>query len=49
VVWFEDARSVLAKLNLVSEFNLAGISVWNIMRFFPALWLMVNNLYEIAE
>ena len=29
-VWFEDARSVRARLNLVREYNLAGISYWTI-------------------
>jgi len=48
-VWFEDIRSVLAKLNLISEFDLAGFSVWNVMRWFPALWLGTNALYEIEE
>ena len=29
-VWFEDARSVAARLSLVREFGLAGISIWTI-------------------
>lgn len=29
-VWFEDARSVKARLGLVSEYGLAGISIWTI-------------------
>ena len=49
VVWFEDARSILQKLNLIPEYNLAGFSVWNILRWFPALWLEANALYEIEE
>mgnify|MGYP000924405415 FL=1 len=34
VVWFEDARSVRARLALVSEFNLRGISWWTIDNLF---------------
>lgn len=30
-VWFEDTRSLEAKLALVPEYGLAGISIWNIM------------------
>lgn len=30
-VWFEDARSLHGKLELVPEYGLAGISIWNIM------------------
>lgn len=29
-VWFEDARSVRARLGLVREYNLAGISYWTV-------------------
>jgi spore germination protein len=46
-VWFEDARSALAKLNLISEFDLAGLSVWTAMRPFPALWQLTNVLFDI--
>lgn len=48
-VWFEDARSIQAKLNLAREFGLRGISVWNIMRYFPQLWLVLNNEYNIEK
>ncbi len=47
VVWFEDAKSVNAKLNLINEYGLRGLSVWQIMRFFPQMWLVINSLYDI--
>ena len=34
-VWFEDRRSMEAKFSLIDEYNLAGISWWNIMSRFP--------------
>ena len=37
-VWFEDARSVKAKLELAAENGLFGFSVWNIMRPFRQMW-----------
>ena len=40
-VWFEDARSVMAKLELVRSRSLGGIGVWQIMKWFPQLWLQV--------
>ncbi|MBE6611173.1 MAG: LysM peptidoglycan-binding domain-containing protein [Ruminococcaceae bacterium] len=40
-VWFEDARSIAAKLSLVREYSLGGIGVWQIMRWFPGLWLQL--------
>ncbi len=48
-VWFEDARSIRAKLALASEYRLRGISIWNIMRYFPQLWLVLNGLYNIEK
>lgn len=48
-VWFQDARSADAMLRLVEEKGLTGTSVWNIMRYFPSLWLVVNALYSIEK
>ena len=49
VVWFEDARSIDAKVRLVPEYGFVGVSYWNIMRFFPQNWLVVNALFEINK
>ena len=45
-VHFEDARSIKAKLALASELGLFGVGVWNIMNFFPQLWVIFNILYN---
>ncbi len=47
IVYFEDPRSISAKLSLINEYGLVGASVWNGMRRFPQLWLMINGLFEI--
>lgn len=49
IVWFEDPRSINAKLALINEYGLAGASVWNGMRRFPQLWLMINGLFTITK
>lgn len=49
VVRFRDTRSINEYLNMVAEFGLAGISIWNIMKFYPQLWLLVNALYDIEN
>ena len=49
VVWFDDARSMDQKLRLLRDYDLAGGSVWNIMRYFPQLWLVMNSLYTIER
>ncbi len=48
-VWFEDARSILAKLDLYSEYNFEGVGYWNVMRYFPQNWLVVSTKYNIAK
>lgn len=49
IVWFDDARSMDSKLRLVQQNGLSGIGVWNIMRYFPQLWLILNALYRIEK
>ncbi len=48
-VWFDDARSMDAKLRLMNEKDLYGGSVWNIMKYFPALWTVMNSLYKLEK
>ncbi len=48
-VWFEDARSIEAKLDLATRKLLRGIAIWNIMRYFPALWLVLNGAWDIED
>jgi spore germination protein len=49
VVWFDDVRSMNAKLRLIPEFTLHGGGVWQIMNFFPGLWLVVNSLFTVTK
>lgn len=49
VVWFEDARSIDSRLRLVAEYDLNGTGYWNVMKFFPQNWLVLNSLYEIRK
>ena len=49
VVWFDDAKSIDAKLRLVDEFDLAGASYWTINRCFIPNWEIVQNLFEIIK
>ena len=46
IVWFENARSVQARLDLVNEYSLGGISIWQIMRYFPQLYSLLGGEYE---
>lgn len=48
-VWFEDARSIQAKLALITEFGLRGAGYWNLMRPFPQNWIVLDSLYNIRD
>lgn len=49
VVWFVNSQTINAILDLVSKYNLKGISIWNITVFNPQLWLIINSQYEIEK
>jgi spore germination protein len=46
-VWFEDARSLAAKLSLAAEYGLAGVGFWNLMRPFSQAYLVLDALYDV--
>ena len=46
-VWFEDARSMDAKLRLIAEYGFQGAGFWNLMRPFSQTWLTLASLYDI--
>lgn len=46
-VWFEDARSMDAKLRLIAGYGLAGAGFWNLMRPFSQTWQVLNALYHV--
>jgi len=47
-VWFEDARSMDAKFDLVEEYGLRGVGYWNFMRPFTANFSLLNVRFRIA-
>ena len=49
VVWFEDARSIRAKLELANSYGLGGVSYWTINRYFPQNWLVLNSLFNVSK
>ena len=48
IVWFIDARSINALLDLVVKYQLRGIGIWNITVYSPQLWLVISQ-YEIEK
>lgn len=49
VVWFDDVRSIDAKLRLVDEFDLAGVSYWTVNRCYVPNWLVLQSQFEVVK
>ncbi|MGM9522216.1 MAG: LysM peptidoglycan-binding domain-containing protein [Oscillospiraceae bacterium] len=49
IVWFEDVRSIEAKLALTTEFDLLGVGYWNIMRPFNQNWAYIAARYGVRK
>ncbi len=49
VVWFEDARSIQAKFNLVKELGLRGVSYWKLGLPFPQNWLLIEDNFDVVK
>ena len=48
-VWFEDARSIQAKFDLIKELDLRGISYWKLGLSFPQNWLLLADNFQIEK
>lgn len=48
-VWFEDARSIQAKFDLIKEKHLRGISYWKLGLSFPQNWLLLSDNFTIKK
>ncbi|MED3575569.1 glycoside hydrolase family 18 protein [Cytobacillus praedii] len=48
-VWFEDARSIQAKFNLMKELNLRGMSYWKLGLSFPQNWLLITENFNVVK
>jgi spore germination protein len=49
IVRFWDARSIDKFMKTIPEVGLNGISSWNIMTWFPQIWLVINAQYDIIR
>lgn len=48
-VWFEDVRSLRGKFDLIKEFGLRGAGYWQLMQWFRANWLLLEDNFYIAK
>jgi len=48
-VWFEDARSIQVKFNLVKQMGLRGVSYWKLGLPFPQNWLLIESNFRVRK
>lgn len=48
-VWFEDARSIQAKFDLIKELGLRGVSYWKLGLDFPQNWLLISYNFNVVK
>jgi len=48
-VWFDDARSIAARLELVDEYDLAGVSYWTTNNNFAPNWVVLDSMYTVKK
>lgn len=49
IVWFIDARTIDGLLTIMDDYKFNGAGIWNIMVYFPQLWLILNSQYKIEK
>jgi spore germination protein len=49
IVWFEDARSVQAKFDLVNELGIRGFFYWVLRGGFPQNWLLIKDNFIVQK
>lgn len=48
-VWFEDARSIQAKFDLIKQYGLRGVMYWKLGLEFPQNWLLLEDNFIIRK
>lgn len=48
-VWFEDARSIQAKLQLALQYGIGGVAYWNLLRPFSQNWALLSQKIRILN
>ncbi len=48
-VWFDDAQSYAARLRLVDQYDLGGVSYWTLNSFFAPHWLVLDSMYNVRK
>ncbi len=48
LVWFEDIRSIIEKYKLIDQYNLLGMTYWQLSLRFPQNWAFMEENFSIV-
>lgn len=48
-VWFENAQSISAKLDVIQKYNPAGIAIWRLGQEQPEVWETINRKFPKGQ
>lgn len=49
IVWFENDKSMQQKFNLIKQYNLRGVSYWELSETFPNNWRLLRENFQIRK
>ncbi len=49
IVYFSDARSIYSKTALIQEYDLAGISVWTLNKYYAPIFEIITDFYIVNK
>ncbi len=49
IVWYNDSLTILAKAELVMEYDMAGFFYWALGYDFPQNWYLLNDVFDIIK
>lgn len=49
IVWFENARSTAARLQLINDFSLGGASYWTVNQLYMQNWRVLDDMFNIEK
>ena len=49
IIWFVDARSMKAALELIFDKHINGCGIWNIMIYNAQVWTVINSQFDVVK
>lgn len=49
IVYFSDARSIYAKAKIVEKYDLAGISLWTLNKYYAPIFEIITDIFIVKK